>query len=210
MGLFGRKQDRSGVNVTLLDGHHRLAVVGESHYQDAIWRQAGAARGAEVRCESIAILVPEPENPFDPDAIAVVLPAGKAGYLSREDAAQYLPGLRALMAKHGAPIAVRCVIIGGGYNGQQAKMLGVWLDHDPADFGIEVEARHASVRTGEAAAGVRSWQSVLPDDSVKRIAHLRKALIFGGGADRPTLHLRAPRGDAVQVPRRRPERIGGL
>ena len=55
-------------------------------------------------------------------------------------------------------------------------MLGVWLEHDPADFGIAVEAPRPVVRSGETSSGARSWQAGLPDDSVKRIAFLRRAL----------------------------------
>jgi hypothetical protein len=174
MGLFGRKQTSTSVDVTVLDGQHQLAIVGESHYQDALWRQAGVARGTEVRTESIAILVPEPDNQYDKNAIAVVLPTGRAGYLSREDAATYAPGLRSLMDEHKSPIALRCVIIGGGHIDDRAKSLGVWLYHSPSDFGIDTEA--PPLRTGRSATRSRSWQDGLPDDSIKRIAYLRKAL----------------------------------
>lgn len=177
MALFGRKAATSEVNATLLGGGHQMAVVGESHYQDALWRQAAAQRGEDVRFDSVALLVPEPQNEFDTNAIAVVLSTGKAGYLSREDATRYLPGLHALMAHHGTAIAVRCTIIGGGYNGTQARSLGVWLDHDPNDFGAPTaKPATPTVRTGETAAGARNWESRLPDDSIKRIAHVRKLL----------------------------------
>ena len=36
-----------------------------------------------------AVLVREPDNPYDPNAIAVYSPAGKIGHLSREDAEEY-------------------------------------------------------------------------------------------------------------------------
>jgi hypothetical protein len=162
------------VNVTVLEGRHQLAIVGESHYQNAIWQEAAATRGTEVRKDSIAILVPEPENEFDRNAIAVLLPTGKAGYLSRDDAQNYLPGLRTLMATHKSPIALRCIIVGGGYADGYAKSLGVWLSHDPTDFGLKAEP--PPVRTGQAHSGVPTWRDGLPEDSIKRIAYLRKVL----------------------------------
>jgi hypothetical protein len=58
------------------------------------------------------------------------------GHLSREDAAIYLPGLRELMASHASPIALAGQIVGGGQREDGPGMLGVFLDHDPADFGL--------------------------------------------------------------------------
>lgn len=174
MGLFSKKPKSTAVNVTVLDGSSQLEVVGESQYQEAIWQQAGVPRGNEVRVEALAILVPEPSNEHDRNAVAVWLPTGKVGYLNRTDAATYLPAIRALMAKHGTSIGLDCVIVGGGYHDGHAKSLGVWLHHDPVDFGL-APAR-ASVRTGESQSGASSWQDKMPDDSVKRITYLRKVL----------------------------------
>jgi hypothetical protein len=79
-----------------------------------------------------------------------------------------------LIARHKAPIGLRCVIVGGGYADGNAKSLGVWLSHDPTDFGLKAEP--PPVRTGQAHSGVPSWRDGLPEDSVKRIAYLRKIL----------------------------------
>lgn len=181
MGLFGSRRAQSATaEVTMFDGHDSLAVVGESHYQDAIWRDIGGQAGVKVQAESIAYLVPEPENPHDRHAVAVLLRSGKAGYLARDDAREIGPGLRALISRHRTHIGLRCSIIGGGPNPDgTSRSLGVWLFYDPTDFGLpatDTSAGSGSVRTGESTAGIGDWLSKLPEDSVKRITMLRKLL----------------------------------
>lgn len=72
----------------------KLTVVGESFYQDALEALGGARteRGVERRNHQAA-LMPEPENPKDPKAIAVLIEGRLVGYLSREDAREYRPVL---------------------------------------------------------------------------------------------------------------------
>jgi hypothetical protein len=79
------------------------AVVGESFYQSALERTAAiAGRGkpplpvavsvADDEPELLwfqAVLMREPDNPYDSNAIAVYSPAGKIGHLGREDAEEY-------------------------------------------------------------------------------------------------------------------------
>lgn len=70
------------------DGY--CAVVGESHYQDVLLVTKGACTaGPGDRPTFTAALIAEPDNPYDPDAIAVYSPEGKVGYLSRDDAPAY-------------------------------------------------------------------------------------------------------------------------
>jgi hypothetical protein len=82
------------------------------------------------------VLVPEPDNPHDSNAVKVLIEGRLVGYLSREDAVIYLPALRRLMASHMSPIALTGQIVGGGQREDGLGMLGVFLDHDPADFGL--------------------------------------------------------------------------
>lgn len=70
------------------DGY--CAVVGESHYQDALRATSRVAQiGAEGRRVFTAVLVPEPENPYDANAVAIYSTQGKIGHLSRDDALAY-------------------------------------------------------------------------------------------------------------------------
>ncbi len=93
MTLFRRKRrELRSVPLSLIElcGDGYCAVVGESHYQDALRRTATICTpGEEGRPSFQAILVAEPENPYDPNAIAVYSTYGKLGHLSRQDAAEY-------------------------------------------------------------------------------------------------------------------------
>jgi HIRAN domain len=87
-----------------------VSVVGESHYQPTLERTAKlAVRGApplpvttDVATDAPdllwfqAVLVREPKNPYDSNAIAVHSPVGHIGYLSRDDAKRYQPVLSAV------------------------------------------------------------------------------------------------------------------
>lgn len=79
-----------------------LRVVGESHYQENLEK----ARAASTDPQPVfwASLIPEPDNPYDPNAVKVVIePIGTIGYLARESARRYG---QAIMAA--APTVVRC------------------------------------------------------------------------------------------------------
>jgi hypothetical protein len=127
-----------GMEVKLYEGREDLEVVGEASYQDNLWRIIRERRSSDgrVREEVYAVLAAEPDNPYDANAVAVWIEGLKVGYLSREDARRYRPGLQALEQKHGKPIALAGVIAGGGMRADGPGRLGVFLEHDPADFGL--------------------------------------------------------------------------
>jgi HIRAN domain-containing protein len=163
MGIFGRVD----ITARLHDGADDLEVVGESNYQDALWSLCGGSPGDRIRCETVAVLVPEPDNPHDANAIAVRIDGRVVGYLPARIAAAYVPGLRELMARTGAHMALRGVITGGGHHANGPGGLGVWLRHDPTDLGGTPEpprvsfAAEGTMRTGFSQA----WQTDLADDS---------------------------------------------
>ena len=122
-----------------LSADGRVSVVGESHYQASLAR---AARGAALGYDwdslppAPVLLVPEPENVHDANAVRVdVLVDGGsrcAGYLSREEAQRYQPQLLRLRA---AGFVGTCSgrITGGG-----ANSYGLYLHlADPRDVLIE-------------------------------------------------------------------------
>src|SRR5689334_9128435 len=76
----GQAAPGGGPPVRLLGGGEDLEVVGESHYQEALWGISGARVGQSVRCAVTAVLVPEPQNAYDPNAIAVVISGHLVGY----------------------------------------------------------------------------------------------------------------------------------
>jgi hypothetical protein len=110
-----------------------LPAVGESNYQPALETICGR-RGSgwtEVRCEVTAVLVPEPSNPYDSNAVKVTVGGQLVGYLSRSDAIAYAD-LIALAHELGAHPGCRALICGRG-EGSETKNLGVFLDLAPPD-----------------------------------------------------------------------------
>jgi hypothetical protein len=184
-------------SVFLLGGQDDLEIVGELAYQDVLWRLCGGTIGDRIRCDIVAVLVPEPMNPYDANAIAVQIGGRTVGYLSRATAQEYLPGLKQVMSARGGYVALRGVIVGGGYYDDGPGRLGVWLEHDPADFGVRpvafsrpVPPGHSSVdgvmRTGFTEAWLTdaeddsydlSWFNDLPEADRPAIAKLRELLV---------------------------------
>jgi hypothetical protein len=171
------------VEVALYEGDEDLEVVGESRYQEALARTV-----QEIGTEVPAILVPEPENPHDPNAVAIWVAGGRVGYLRRDVAAEYHGAVVRLMKQQGNPIALMGRIVGGG-----DLSYGIWLRHDPSDFGVE-PASPPPARSQDSGAGVRSGLSEarltddededydigflddLPEDPIRRIPRLRELL----------------------------------
>ena len=93
----------TGPPFTNWEGYGYLGIVGESHYQDALFRISRSG----TTCE--ATLVPEPANPFDPNAVAVYIEGMVVGYIPRSHARKYHRRLATL------PKPLRCPakVIGG-------------------------------------------------------------------------------------------------
>jgi hypothetical protein len=180
-----------GTQAALLGGHKTLEVVGECQYQDNLWRLVGrrADQTEHVRLGIIALLAAEPDNPYDANAVGVWIDGRKVGHLSRRDAQVYQPGLLALQEKRGMPIALSGVIAGGGMRDDGSPgRLGVFLDHDPKEFGIsglqqyqlaELRAQggtHGTFSTEYADSSHLSWTADLPADDIRAIPVLRRLL----------------------------------
>lgn len=179
-----------GMQAALLEGRETLEVVGESRYQDSLWRLVPDAvdPSERVRVEIIALLVAEPSNPYDANAVGVWIDGLKVGHLSRQNAKFYQPGLLALQEKHGRPIALSGVIAGGGIRDDGPGRLGVFLEHDPQDFGVsssqlrqlaelkEQGGTPGTLSTGYADASHMSWLADLPADDIRAIPELRRLL----------------------------------
>jgi hypothetical protein len=173
---------------TLYPGDDPLEVVGESHYQDALWRIVGGCRRDPVRYATEAVLEPELDNAYDPNAIKVLIDGALVGYLSRADAAAFGPGLLRLMeASPTGRVALEAAIVGGGPRADGIGFLGVFLDHDPADFGLAPEdpASARRLRTGFSEAMATdleddsydlSWHEELSENDATAINQLRSKL----------------------------------
>ncbi len=186
------------VAVSLFTGEKQLEVVGESNYQPALWAACGGTLGDRIRHSVVTVLVPEPQNTYDSNAIAVQIDGATVGYLPRDTAVKYRPGLLKLMEQNGGYIALEGVVVGGGSYNDGPGRLGLWLKHDPRDFGIEqsTDGRQVgtatrprtdagSMRTGFTEAGLTdleddsydlSWYDDLPEADRPAIATLRELL----------------------------------
>jgi hypothetical protein len=109
-------------------GYGYLGVVGESHYQDTLRQVAIDGK----LCS--ATLVPEPDNVFDVNAVAVQISGMTVGYLSRPEARRYQRRLLAL--EHAMVVPAK--LIGGT---DEKPSFGVLLDCR------EVEALRVPKRT---------------------------------------------------------------
>ena len=126
MGLFGKKPRE--MRDCLLPGGDVVDVVGESHYQDALEAIAGGRSEEGADFERWAYLIPEPENPYDRNAVAVYIDGQKVGHLGRRDAVDYQALLQQLWTKGSARAVCRANVRGGwDRGGGDAGHFGVKL-----------------------------------------------------------------------------------
>ncbi len=102
-----------------------MNVAGESHYQEALHEIVGPGAEGEVALDTEALLVPEPSNPHDPNAVMVQIDGRLVGYLPRHEAVAYGATLRKL-SERGRTGACEARIAGHG-GGSGTTNLGVFL-----------------------------------------------------------------------------------
>ncbi len=99
MALFKRRKPSSKTTVQIYSGSEWLEVKGEASYQPTLEAIAGPKTEEGYNLPVEAVLIREPDNQYDPFAIAVhaVSPrteqALKVGYVSKEMAARLAPVL---------------------------------------------------------------------------------------------------------------------
>jgi len=109
--------------LTFLRGRELVNVAGESHYQEALRDLTGTDGVSEVRQEAEAVLVHEPSNPHDPNAVMIKIDGRLVGYLPRAAAVAYAPMIAAVEAR-GRSAACEAMIAG---RGGDTSALGVFL-----------------------------------------------------------------------------------
>src|SRR6266511_90440 len=100
-------------DIVLLEGTRLVQAVGESDYQDALARICGGKTEAGHHRPVTAMLSPEPDNPYDSNAVAVLVEGLKVGHLAREDASALHTQLVRIAQEHGCSVACRGEIVGG-------------------------------------------------------------------------------------------------
>jgi hypothetical protein len=112
-------------------GQYAVAIVGESHYQDALESICGRTE-ASADLHYVAQVILEDDNPYDDKAVRVEIQNKKVGYLSRQDARAY----RRWLAKEHPGVDIICCeanVRGGWDRGRGDRgHFGVWLDLPPA------------------------------------------------------------------------------
>lgn len=107
-----------------------VAAVGEASYQEALIAVCGSSRWERVRHQCMAALVPEPDNPYDPNAVRVFAECDGThllvGYLSRGDAVDY-GSVVVRAGKLGLTIACTAHVA-GREQGSETPNLGIFLD----------------------------------------------------------------------------------
>jgi hypothetical protein len=123
MGLW-RRLSASPVaarGVVVGDGAFAFQIAGASHYQDALALICGGRTREGVhgfRCA--ALLAPESKNPYDRNAIEVIIRGARVGYLHRDVALEFLLVLQRYRFRDAA-----C----------EAEIVGGW-DRGPVDRGF--------------------------------------------------------------------------
>lgn len=103
-------------------GAYGVDVVGESFYADHLRRLVA---GQQSPYFVPAMLVRQPANPHDANAVAVVAGGAQVGHLSRQDAAAYAPVLDALAAR--------------GVAGTVDALISWWDDDEDISPGVRLD-----------------------------------------------------------------------
>lgn len=125
-----------------------LEVVGESHRQGALMTLSGGrTEDGPVNPDHVAVLMSDPANPFDPNAVAVIAGGHHVGYLSRADAELWTPILHWATAR-GMHLAAEARLIGGWDRGPSDRgSLGIVLHlGTPSETFVELLLGETSVR----------------------------------------------------------------
>lgn len=116
----------------MLPGGERREPVGESHYQQELERISGGRTREGVNVKVIARLVPEPDNPYDSNAVSVRVGGQVVAYLPRNEAKQMNARLTKLREAARCDIACQGLIVGGwkrGFLGRDQGHFGIKLDY---------------------------------------------------------------------------------
>lgn len=110
------------------EGFEHIDVAGTHHYQAEIENIAGMGPNGPLRNHLVAILLPEPWNEYDPDAIRVVVEGRHVGYVPRAETDWWLERIECELADDEV-LAGHAIVVGGGTHPQTNKppSLGMYL-----------------------------------------------------------------------------------
>jgi hypothetical protein len=102
------------------EGLRRWEVTGEGRHQGAIDTVAGPKAYEGLWVEKVATLHPEPDNPYDDQAVAVEIGGLVVGYLAHTEATAHRRLIDQAMAEHGTATCA-AVVNGGWYRGDEGS-----------------------------------------------------------------------------------------
>ena len=124
------------IHDVLAPGGDIREVVASAPYQEALEAIAGGKPGSTPDAEKWAHLIPEPDNPWDRNAVAVYIDGRKVGYLPRETSAAYAALLSQLWASTRGRAVCRAVTSGGWRRVE--SQVGTVSAVDEEQFGVRL------------------------------------------------------------------------
>lgn len=109
--------------------------MGEASYQEALCRICGRYDWSDTRFDCTAVVIPDPANPYDSNAVAIQVNAEHVGYLSRGDALDYQPAVQAFAAQ--AKVIVANAVIAGRGPESETRNLGIFLKLPPPQEALD-------------------------------------------------------------------------
>ena len=134
-----------------------VELVSTAVYQDALGPVADGEPGPALHVEKWAHLIPEPDNPWDRNAVAVYVDGRKVGYLPREHTAAYASLLGQIWTNYQGRAVCRAVI-GGGLR-QVTSQVGAVSRVDEDQFGIKL-----ALATPEHFAGTHDLRMLTAEE----------------------------------------------
>jgi collagen type III alpha len=195
-------------------------VVGESYHLAPLQRLFGRATAKHREVQTVAALVPEPDNKHDAAAVAVRVDGETVGYLPREIAGEYGPCLAELAAR-GQVAQVACRVWGGTVTDYETNRAGRLVEKERFTASVTIALAEPHLCTPVNGRPVQP-HLLLPDGGAIQISgeeHCMPAIepllrAEGEGSVYATLHELAdangrPGKDVVEV-RLEGQRVGQL
>lgn len=172
-GPAPRTYGKTGLLLMPIDDSEGITeIVGESYHMDALRRivQKAQAEGRAVSnvAHGWAVLVPEPENPHDENAVAVTIDEKKVGHLSRDDAEGCQQELLDLRDQLQTLLCVPASL----YTGSKG-LIGVEIHWDTCEVPDAELLREA--RRAEAAASIEAERAARERDLAREREQARAA-----------------------------------
>lgn len=140
-----------------------VKVVGESYHREALERIAGGMTPDGCKLTEVAMLVAEPTNPYDPNAIAVYIRGLMVGHLSLYDAAVFKPIVDGLL-REGKIGTCPAFIRGGWYRSES----------DWGDFGVTLKLAMPEEVIMRPYSGPGAYKERHHSEWQERVAELKR------------------------------------